>query len=157
MPNQGKFFLSNSSRRKETEIRASTSSFVSSIASEIKKGTVENGRVYAAYGNHGMFNLSSKVRLKLWLTSFPEYGLPVDDDELDRLDMNHQKYTLLQGNKLFLAPITSTLRRFLIWEQEQVFLIDSHLLELLIRPLGIFAIDVADMYPSASVFKPFLN
>lgn len=42
-----------------------------------------------------------------------EYGLPVDDYELDRLDMNHQKYTLLQGNRLFLAPITPTPQKIL--------------------------------------------
>ncbi len=44
---------------------------------------------------------------------FLEYGLPVDDYELDRLDMNHQKYTLLQGNRLFLAPITPTPQKIL--------------------------------------------
>jgi ubiquinone/menaquinone biosynthesis C-methylase UbiE len=43
----------------------------------------------------------------------PEYGLPMDDDELDRLDMNHHKYTLLQGNKLFLAPISPTPQKIL--------------------------------------------
>jgi ubiquinone/menaquinone biosynthesis C-methylase UbiE len=37
--------------------------------------------------------------------AMPEYGLPVDDEELDRLDMNHQKYTMLIGDNLFLAPI----------------------------------------------------
>lgn len=44
---------------------------------------------------------------------YSEYGLPVDDYELDRLDMNHQKYTLLQGNRLFLAPITATPQKIL--------------------------------------------
>lgn len=44
---------------------------------------------------------------------FSEYGLPVDDYELDRLDMNHQKYTLLQENRLFLAPITPTPQKIL--------------------------------------------
>lgn len=34
-----------------------------------------------------------------------EYGLPVDEYELDRIDMNHHKYTLLQNDKLFLAPL----------------------------------------------------
>lgn len=38
---------------------------------------------------------------------FPEYGLPVDDDELDRIDMNNTKYTLLQDDQLFLAPLDS--------------------------------------------------
>jgi ubiquinone/menaquinone biosynthesis C-methylase UbiE len=34
-----------------------------------------------------------------------EYGLPVDEYELERIDMNHHKYTLLQNDKLFLAPL----------------------------------------------------
>jgi ubiquinone/menaquinone biosynthesis C-methylase UbiE len=34
-----------------------------------------------------------------------EYALPIDDDELDRLDLNHTKYQLMYGGKLFLAPI----------------------------------------------------
>lgn len=42
-----------------------------------------------------------------------EYGLPVDDEELDRLDMNHQKYTMLMGDKLFLAPIGPDPQRIL--------------------------------------------
>ena len=36
-----------------------------------------------------------------------EYGIPVDEPELDRMDLNHHKYTLLQ-EKLFFAPITTT-------------------------------------------------
>jgi hypothetical protein len=33
---------------------SSTSSLLSSIASEIREGKIENGRIYAAYGKHGM-------------------------------------------------------------------------------------------------------
>lgn len=94
-------------------IRASTSSFVTSIASEIRKGTVENGRVYASYGNHGQSLPSSSRHVKSLAHEISEYGLPVDEHELDRLDMNHQKYTLLQGNRLFLAPITPTPQKIL--------------------------------------------
>lgn len=39
--------------------------------------------------------------------------MPVDDHELDRFDMNHEKYTLLQNNKLFLAPLPPTPQRLL--------------------------------------------
>jgi hypothetical protein len=42
-----------------------------------------------------------------------EYGLPIDEEELDRLDMNHQKYTMLMGDRLFLAPITENPQRIL--------------------------------------------
>ncbi|KAF7506349.1 hypothetical protein GJ744_011815 [Endocarpon pusillum] len=49
--------------------------------------------------------------------------------------MNHQTYTLLQGNRLLLAPITPTSQKILD----------------LGRGTGIFAIDIADMYPSAKV------
>lgn len=34
-----------------------------------------------------------------------EYMLPVDEYELDRMDMQHHKYTLLQGDKLYLSPL----------------------------------------------------
>jgi ubiquinone/menaquinone biosynthesis C-methylase UbiE len=39
--------------------------------------------------------------------------LPVDDHELDRIDLNHEKYTLLQNNKLFLAPLPPDPQRML--------------------------------------------
>lgn len=34
-----------------------------------------------------------------------EYGLPIDDAELDRIDMCHAKYYALLEKKRFLAPI----------------------------------------------------
>jgi len=95
---------------------SSTSSFISSIATEIRDGRVENGRLYAGYGKH-------------------DYGLPVDEDEWDRIDMNHYKYTLLQNDQLFLAPMEPNPQKILD----------------LGTGTGIFAIDIADKYPSASV------
>ena len=35
---------------------SSTSSLLSSIASDIRRGKVENGRTYASYGQHGQRN-----------------------------------------------------------------------------------------------------
>lgn len=42
-----------------------------------------------------------------------EYGLPIDEEELDRIDMSHAKYVILMNKKLFLAPISSTPQRVL--------------------------------------------
>jgi ubiquinone/menaquinone biosynthesis C-methylase UbiE len=32
--------------------------------------------------------------------------MPIDEEELDRIDMSHAKYFMLLEKKLFLAPIT---------------------------------------------------
>jgi hypothetical protein len=50
---ESRYCLSSFQQGNQSEGATSTSSFVTSIASEIRKGTVENGRVYAVYGNHG--------------------------------------------------------------------------------------------------------
>jgi hypothetical protein len=55
---------------------------------EIIEGKLENGRRFATYGNH-------------------EYLLPMDEKELNRLDLNHEKYYLLYNGKHFLSPITN--------------------------------------------------
>lgn len=34
-----------------------------------------------------------------------EYGLPIDEQELDRIDLKHREYTILLNERLFLAPI----------------------------------------------------
>lgn len=41
----------------------------------------------------------------MMLTPPPEYGLPMDEAELDRIDMCHSKYYALLEKKRFLAPI----------------------------------------------------
>lgn len=35
-----------------------------------------------------------------------EYGLPMDDDELDRIDMCHAKYCALINKRRYLAPVS---------------------------------------------------
>lgn len=69
--------------------QSTTTSYVSSIASDIRKGVEENGRTYAAYGSH-------------------EYGMPIDEREQDRADFQHCKFTLLLSGQLHLAPISAS-------------------------------------------------
>ncbi|XP_044722024.1 methyltransferase domain-containing protein [Hirsutella rhossiliensis] len=91
-------------------------SYVTSLASDIRRGVEENGRVYAAYGIH-----------KPWV--------PIDDLEMDRNDLQHCKFTLLMNDSLFLAPIVD---------------FPQNILDLGTGS-GIWAIDVAEQYPSALV------
>jgi SAM-dependent methyltransferase len=93
-----------------------TTSYISSIATNIRKGIVENGRVYSNYGKN-------------------MYGMPMDDQELDRNDFQHYKWLLLLEGKLFLAPIPDSVQ----------WILD------LGTGTGIWAIEMADRYPSAQV------
>jgi SAM-dependent methyltransferase len=95
---------------------SNTTSYISSIASDIRRGIVENGRVYPNYGKN-------------------MYGMPMDEQELDRNDFQHHKWLLLLGGKLFLAPISDSVQRILD----------------LGTGTGIWAIGMADRYPSAQV------
>jgi SAM-dependent methyltransferase len=100
----------------EAYAESTTTSFVTSIKSEVSKGVLENERLYPSYGQH-------------------DYGMPIDEDELDRMDLQHRKYEMVIGDKHFLAPIGPTPQRILD----------------LGTGTGIWALDVADMYPSAEV------
>lgn len=46
-----------------------------------------------------------------WLPA--EYGLPIDEEELDRIDLKHRLYTMLLDEQLFLAPIDPNPQRIL--------------------------------------------
>jgi SAM-dependent methyltransferase len=93
-----------------------TTNYVSSIASEIRKGIEENGRLYPAYGKNA-------------------YGLPIDENEQDRGDLQHCKFTLCLNGKFHLAPIAEAPQKILD----------------LGTGSGIWAIDMADKHPSAEV------
>ncbi|KAK3903142.1 Trans-aconitate 2-methyltransferase [Staphylotrichum tortipilum] len=95
---------------------ASSGTSLTSITSSVLRGKVEDGRVYAVYGKE-------------------EYGMPMDDVELDRIDMCHAKYYALLEKKRFLSPIGDNPQKILD----------------LGCGTGIWSIDVADMYPSADV------
>lgn len=64
-----------------------------------------------------------------------EYAFPNDEAETDRLDMQHSMMCHLMGDKLFWAPINSSPQKVLD----------------LGTGTGIWAIDFADMFPSAEV------
>ena len=42
-----------------------------------------------------------------------EYGLPIDEHELDRIDMSHAKYNLVLEQDLFIAPIAPNPQKIL--------------------------------------------
>lgn len=64
-----------------------------------------------------------------------EYGVPVDEREIDRIDMKHEQWRLILEDQLFLAPVAAE---------------PTHVLDLGTGS-GIWAIDVADRYKGAEV------
>ncbi|KAI8725411.1 hypothetical protein NCS52_00112100 [Fusarium sp. LHS14.1] len=90
-------------------------SSLTSLTSSVLNGTVEGGRTYAVYGKE-------------------EYGLPMDEAELDRIDMCHTKYCALIGKKRHLAPIT---------EPQRILDLGCG--------TGIWSIEMAEEYPAAEV------
>lgn len=100
----------------ETASTTSSASYATSISSYIREGIEENGRKYASYGKHA-------------------YGMPIDEREQDRNDLQHVKFNLSIGDKLHSAPLSDT---------------PSKILDLGTGS-GIWAIDMADKYETAHV------
>ena len=100
----------------EAYAASTTTSYVTSIASEISRGVLENNRIYPHYGQH-------------------QYGMPVDEDEMARMELQHRKYEMVIGDKHFLAPIGDSPQEILD----------------LGTGTGIWCLDVADLLPSARV------
>ncbi|KAH6714744.1 S-adenosyl-L-methionine-dependent methyltransferase [Leptodontidium sp. MPI-SDFR-AT-0119] len=93
-------------------------SSTTSIGSSILKYREENGRTYHAYKDS-------------------QYVLPSDENELDRLDLQHHLFLLTQKGKLYLSPIPK--------EQQLHRVLDVG------TGTGIWAIDFADEHPEAQV------
>ncbi|KAJ4503985.1 hypothetical protein HRR80_007257 [Exophiala dermatitidis] len=100
----------------EAYAESTSTSYVTSIASEISRGILENERLYPQYGKHS-------------------YGMPIDEAEMDRMDLQHRKYEMVIGDRHFLAPIGNQPQRILD----------------LATGTGIWALDVADLFPCAEV------
>lgn len=99
-------------------------SSLTSVTSSILHGVVGEGqRVYAAYGKEGMCgrNIISNLMFVTGSskacanTAFllSEYGLPMDDQELDRMDLCHTKYYALLKQRRFVSPIDDNPQRIL--------------------------------------------
>ncbi|KAK5995316.1 Methyltransferase pytC [Cladobotryum mycophilum] len=92
-------------------------SSLTSVTSSVLHGVMGEGqRRYAVYGQE-------------------EYGLPMDDQELDRMDLCHHKYYSLLNSRHFLAPIVENPQRIMD----------------LGCGTGIWCVEVADEYPGAQV------
>lgn len=98
------------------------SSYLTSIASEVTRGTYENGRRYHSYGS-------------------AEYAFPNDDNEVERLDLQHHMMTALMQNRLWWAPINHNPLRVLD----------------IGTGTGVWAMDFADIFPSAEVIGTDLS
>lgn len=97
-----------------------TGSFIS-VLSSVRNGVRENGRLYPSYGKY-------------------EYGLPMDESELDRNQLQHHKFTLLLNHRLYLAPILDS-----VLEQPGSRVLDMG------TGNGVWAIDMADKFPHAEI------
>ena len=73
---------------------STTTSYVSSIASDIRRGLEENGRTYPSYGRN-------------------MYGMPIDEKEQDRNDLRHCEFTLVLEGRLHLAPLAGAPQKIL--------------------------------------------
>ncbi|KJZ78555.1 hypothetical protein HIM_01946 [Hirsutella minnesotensis 3608] len=101
----------------EGNVSQSNHSSLTSITSSIMYGVVAEGkRTYAVYGKE-------------------EYGFPMDDREMDRMDLCHSMYYALLDKQRFSAPIDPNPQRILD----------------LGCGTGIWAVDMADDFPSAEV------
>ena len=91
-------------------------SFTTSVASYISRLVEEHGRLYPNYGKY-------------------EYGLPVDEEERERMLVQHRKFSLVLKGQQFLSPIVECPQKIL----------DVG------TGMGLWAMEVADRFPMAVV------
>lgn len=87
-----------------------------------------------------------------------EYGAPMDEQEMDRIDMAHAKYFMLLEKKRWLASIPTNLHKVLdltcgTSQPSAFFFLREKGREciILIYSAGIWSTDFADAHPSADV------
>lgn len=131
VPVEGELVITPDDHSDEGFVESNSASLLSTVPSEVTRLREEHGRLFASYGKVQAGDSLCTVRLTCYQNA---YGMPVDDDELDRLDLNHYKYTMIQGGQLFLAPVD-----------------DPKTILDLGTGTGIWAIEVADKLPSATV------
>jgi SAM-dependent methyltransferase len=112
-------------------------SSTASISSSILKYRQENGRTYHGYKVCFLL-LSQLSRTPIQLSKDGKYAYPNDEEENDRLDLQHHLFALTLKGKLFSASIPE--------EQTLHRVLDVG------TGTGIWAIDFADEHPETQVF-----
>ncbi|KAI9741292.1 MAG: hypothetical protein M1834_003009 [Cirrosporium novae-zelandiae] len=117
------------------EILKGTGSLLTSVASSIYQYRQENGLTYHAYKDGGEFKwyTSPIGDEQLISTEYKEYPYPNNEQELDRLDLQHNLFSLTLDSKLYTAPISKN--------PQEVLDIGTG--------TGIWAMEFADKFPSA--------
>ena len=98
------------------ESDGTSASFLTSIDSVVEELVEENNRFYPNYGKY-------------------EYGLPVDEEERERMLVQHRKFSLVLKGQQFLSPIVECPQKIL----------DVG------TGMGLWAMEVADRFPMAVV------
>lgn len=111
-----------------------------SLTESVTDYPVENGRTYHRYHEGGTFAVSRSIKLRTaWLIWCLAYLYPNDEQELDRLDMQHHMFKMVMEGRLFRVPLQNP-ERVLdigtgsgIWPIEMGMLTHSHL-KVLVSP-----------------------